>query len=85
MTEEQLKAIKSVERAIRKAYKLDLEFWSNYGRVTAYDKSMVTEPSPMDDDGIEYSAHPDERYFKELDYKIRIEMNADDTIYFYLK
>jgi hypothetical protein len=88
MNNEQLKAIKSVERAFRKAYKLNLDFWSNYGRVTAYDTTEVTQPLPegMADGDVAYNPSDiDCDYFIELDRGIDISMNSDDTLTFAIK
>lgn len=87
MNEEQLKAIKSIERAFKKAYKLNLSFWSDYGTLTAFDKTLVVCPCPgeMGGDVAYNSADPDERYFKILNRKIDIQMNSDDPLTFDLK
>lgn len=42
LTAEQLKAAKSVYRAMRKAHKLNVVFWDDYGTLSCFNREKIT-------------------------------------------
>ena len=87
LTEQQIKAIKSVERSIKKAQKLGVEFWFNYEQLAAYNNKKITQPIPdrgageyvlsgyIETDKTEY----DPSYTLNVG---RFSTNADDPLYY---
>lgn len=57
LTDEQIKAAKSVYRAMRKAAKLNVQFWDDYGTLSCYNGNtvdhLVCDDAPNYKDGVE--------------------------------
>lgn len=83
LTEEQQKAAQSVYRAIRKAGKLGVCFWDNYGTLTAYNSKRMTLPIPLvrriPENAISMNEY-DPTYYEELDNYFSD--NADDELHY---
>ena len=79
LTDEQLKAAKAVYRAMRKASKLGVHFWDNYGILQCYNGNKITCPVP--DENKEISLYyNDPTYYEILDNFTS--GNADDELFF---
>jgi hypothetical protein len=81
LTKEQFKAVKSAELAIKKANKLGVAFWDDYGTMTAFNRNKITCPVP--DSSYEFSLyeHSDIVYGLKLADGFQAG-NADDPLYF---
>lgn len=81
LTEEQLKAAKSVYRAMRKASKLGVQFWDDYGTLACYNGNMIRRMG-MDEREpgvISIRDNPDIAYDEILDNFFP--GNADDEVF----
>ena len=82
LTSDQLKAAKAVYRAMRKAHKLGVIFWDNYGAMQCYNSRKISCPVP--DSSYEYSLLDNNvSYYEPL--KNFQAGNADDELFFNLK
>ncbi|HSH52511.1 MAG TPA: hypothetical protein VK982_12375 [Bacteroidales bacterium] len=79
LTEVQLKAAKAVYRAMRKASKLGVVFWDNYGTLQCYNARKITTPVPDESKEISLDEN-DPTYYERLDNFIS--GNADDPLFF---
>jgi hypothetical protein len=79
LTDEQIKAAKAVYRAMRKASKLGVVFWDNYGTLQCYNAEKITCPVPDSDKEISMWEH-DPTYSEILD-NFR-SGNADDELFY---
>lgn len=79
LTDEQLKAAKAVYKAMRKASKLGVAFWDNYGTLQCYNSNKISCPVPDSDREISLWEH-DPTYWEQLDnYSSG---NADDELFY---
>lgn len=79
LTKKQLNAAKSVYRAIRKAGKLGVHFWDNYGTLQAYNVEKISCPVPDKEYDISLQ-DVDPTYYEVLNNFHA--GNADDDLYF---
>lgn len=85
LTDEQIKSAKAVYRAIRKAHKLGVCFWDNYGTLTCYNGKKITSPtpSPSDSRGDGYSLRDNDVSYYEILPNMAFQAgNADDELFF---
>ncbi len=77
ITGEQMKAIKEVEKAMKRAEKLGVHFWDDYGSITAYDGNVIGQPVPDQGAGVLLNRHHV--------YSLKVNNfhagNADDPLY----
>lgn len=80
LTQEQLKATKAVFTAIKKANKLGVSFWDNYGSLQAFNNKKMDLPTPF---GGEFSLNElDPTYTEILPMGAFYSGNADDELFF---
>lgn len=77
LTDLQRKTAKKVEKAIKEAAKLGVEFFDDYGRLTAYNGLIIKLPVP--DHTLAEELNPDFVYSMNLDNFHA--GNADDQLY----
>lgn len=83
LTEKQMKAIESVERAIKRAGKLGVNFWDNYGTLTAFNANKITLPTPDPKDQFSLEENDNELLVHALDVQgLFFAGNADDELFF---
>lgn len=74
---DQMKAIKSVEKAMKEAAKVGVHFWDNYGGMTAYNAKQIHCPQPDENFGSPLNHH----HVYELKVKNFHAGNADDALF----
>lgn len=79
-TSEQEKAIKAVDRAMKKAHKVGVEFWDNYGTLTAYNANKITHPDVTENGEFGYESGEYNGYIEEVYSKNFYAGNADDPL-----
>jgi len=79
LTNEQLKAAKAVYRAMRKAAKLNVHFWDNYGNFQCYNGNKIKRPMP--DPSREISIEDYDPTYSEETYNFHAG-NSDDPLFF---
>ena len=79
LTIEQIKVAKSVYRAMRKAAKLGIEFWDDYGTLGCYNGKKI-KALHMDDNKGKFKILGDDEWYYEALNNFH-SGNADDTIY----
>ncbi len=82
LTKEQLKAVTEVEKAMKKASKVGVGFWDNYGMLTAYNALLIYKPVPEDGRGY---IELDYMCVRHLDIDNFHAGNADDTLHIRFK
>lgn len=83
LTQEQLKATKSVFNAIKKANKLGVSFWDNYGHLQAFNNKKIDLPCPLQG---QYSINDfDPTYTESLPRSAFYSGNSDDELFYNIK
>jgi hypothetical protein len=77
LTKEQIKAVKSVERAMRKASKIGVHFWDDYGSLRAYNNNKIYLPVPDINGTIELNYD----FVEKVNVDNFHSGNADDPLY----
>lgn len=62
LTPEQLKAAKSVFRAMKAAHKVGVSFWDDYGTLTAYNAKKISVPHMVD--SLSWAEKNGDKYFR---------------------
>ena len=81
-TKEQMRAIKAVDRAMRKCEKVGVHFWDNYGSLTAFNNKKITCPNVMEDGEFGYDSSYYYQYIEEVYSNNFYAGNADDPLDF---
>lgn len=79
LSTEQMKAVKAVERAMKRADVLGVGFWADYTNLSAYNNKTITMPVPDENREEKLSSH------EGITYSISSPLiggNADDDLYF---
>jgi len=79
LTKEQITAAKKVYAAMRKAHKLGIDFWDNYGTLSCYNNKKI-KALRMDSGNGKFNRLVSEDYYYELLQNF-FAGNADDPIY----
>lgn len=79
---EQLKAVKSIERAIKKANKLGVGLWDDYGLLTAYNANKINCPAPDDSRSFSLNNYRHVCYDLNIPFGSFSAGNADDELFF---
>ncbi len=73
----QMKAIKEVEKALKKAHKMGVSFWDNYGSLTAFNSNGIEQPVPDKNHGTPLNYN----HVYSLKVKNFYPGNSDDDLY----
>lgn len=81
-TTEQEKVIKAMDRLMRKAEKLGVSFWDNYGTLTAYNSNKISKPDVTEDGKFGYEGGDVNGYIEEIYSRNFYAGSADDPLSF---